>query len=255
MSLESSHKSKLKRIDDKMLWTALKLSPTETPEPPDSKQGMLFKTIKSHLRDIVEANMDWHRTYSQQTDDALNSVIADIKEKFPDLSADPIALDAMVRYTKIWFQGAHCAFVNKLGRGKASRRSQASKTGGISSANIRVQSEQSRSVRALSPPCSAYESQEPLGGSSLDRPSPMSSESSRLSSNSPPSSSSITDAVTMPATARLPVANHELFNFMQSCNPALNDLFEKGLDLKTLALAFHLAQLFEGRVDHRGQQG
>ena len=75
---ESTHKSKSKKMDDKMLWAALRLSPSETPEPPDSKQGRLFKTIKFYLREVVEANMDWHRTYTQQTDDALSSVIADV---------------------------------------------------------------------------------------------------------------------------------------------------------------------------------
>lgn len=51
---------------------------------------------------------------------------------------------------------------------------------------------------------------------------------------------------------RLPQTDNELLEFMRSCNPALEELFAKDLDLKTLALAFHIATLFEGQTDRGG---
>lgn len=43
------------------------------------------------------------------------------------------------------------------------------------------------------------------------------------------------------------VDNGALREFLQLCTPALEDLFAKGLDAHTLALAFHIASIFDGR--------
>lgn len=71
-------------MPDVKLWGALGFSSPETSEGwvGDSKEARLFKRIKKDIRDSIEANMDWHKVYTQQPNDALENVIADVSLYF-----------------------------------------------------------------------------------------------------------------------------------------------------------------------------
>lgn len=68
------------RITDGKLWAALGFSSSKIPDVAGhSEDGRLFKRVKADLRDIVEANMNWHKTYTQQTSRVFDNVIADVR--------------------------------------------------------------------------------------------------------------------------------------------------------------------------------
>lgn len=53
-----------------------------------------------------------------------------IQEKHPERCADPIALDAMVEYTKQYYMNAHCAFLHQRVAARAKRKQTVAPAGG-----------------------------------------------------------------------------------------------------------------------------